>query len=64
VSTARARDALARAQQRIAAAAEQGDLDQTRAPVLEALEAYHQCEPVSFSIPAHKCGRSLDVTTR
>jgi arginine decarboxylase len=64
VSTARARDALARAQQRIAAAAEQGDLDQTRAPVLEALEAYHQCEPVSFSIPAHKCGRSLDETTR
>jgi hypothetical protein len=58
------RDALAAAQRRIAAAAEQGDLDQARAPLLEALEAYHQCEPASFSIPAHKAGRSLDERTR
>src|SRR5215218_6781651 len=58
------KDALRIAQDRIAEAVEDGDLDQRRAPLLETLEAYHQCEPVSFSIPAHKGGRSLDETTR
>lgn len=50
-------------QERIAAAGEQGDLVQSRAPMLEALEAYWESEPASFSIPAHKGGRSLDETT-
>src|SRR5215208_3128525 len=58
------KDALRIAQDRIAEAVEDGDLDQRRAPLLETLEAYHQCEPVSFSIPAHKGGRSLNETTR
>jgi arginine decarboxylase len=58
------KDALRIAQDRIAKAVEDGHLDQRRAPLLETLEAYHQCEPVSFSIPAHKCGRSLDEATR
>jgi arginine decarboxylase len=59
-----AKDALAAAQDRILEAAEQGDFDQHRAPMLEALRAYHECEPASFSIPAHKAGRSLDELTR
>src|SRR5215217_2477761 len=58
------KDALRTAQNRIAKAVEDGDLDQRRAPLLEALEAYHEVEPVSFSIPAHKAGRSLDEMTR
>src|SRR3954468_23175833 len=57
-------DALAAAQARIAKAAEAGDLDQSQAPLLEALQAYHQSDAVSFSIPAHKEGRSLDEETR
>src|SRR3954449_10100852 len=57
-------DALAAAQARIAKAAEAGDLDQSQAPLLEALQAYHQSDAVSFSIPAHKAGRSLDEMTR
>jgi arginine decarboxylase len=57
-------DALRRAQERIARASEEGDLDQRRAPMLEALRAFHECEPTSFSIPAHKSGRSLDELTR
>jgi arginine decarboxylase len=57
-------DALALVQGRIAKAAEHGELDQRRAPLLEALEAFHECDPVSFSIPAHKAGRSLDEMTR
>src|SRR5215208_3418159 len=60
----RAKDALAAVQQRIAQAAEGGDLDQRRAPLLEALEAFHECDGASFSIPAHKAGRSLDDMTR
>jgi arginine decarboxylase len=59
-----AQDALRAAQDRIARAAEAGDLDQRRAPLLEALQAYHQSDPASFSIPAHKAGRSLDEFTR
>jgi arginine decarboxylase len=59
-----AKDALRAAQDRIASAVEAGDLDQRRAPLLEALEAYHESDPVSFSIPAHKAGRSLDELTR
>jgi hypothetical protein len=35
-------------------------MDQQRAPMLEALEAYHAIETVSFSIPAHKGGRAVD----
>src|SRR3954452_23864786 len=58
------KDALAVAQERIRQAAEDGDLDQRRAPLLEALRAYHECEPASFSIPAHKGGASLDELTR
>src|SRR5215217_7990430 len=58
------KDALRTAQNRIAKAVEDGDLDQRRAPLLEALEAYHEVESVSFSIPAHKAGRSLDEATR
>jgi arginine decarboxylase len=57
-------DALAVAQQRILEAAEQGDLDQARAPMLEALRAYHACEPASFSIPAHKARPAFDELTR
>src|SRR3954464_7991028 len=56
--------ALAAAQARIAKAAEAGDLDQSQAPLLEALQAYHQSDAVSFSIPAHKEGRALDDETR
>src|SRR4051794_36782053 len=58
------KDALAGVQHRIRQAAEDGDLDQRRAPLLEALRAYHECEPASFSIPAHKGGASLDELTR
>src|SRR3954463_5607363 len=57
-------DALAAAQARIAKAAEAGDLDQSQAPLLEALQAYHQSDAVPFSIPAHKEGRALDDETR
>src|SRR4051794_12548910 len=57
------KDALAGVQHRIRQAAEDGDLDQRRAPLLEALRAYHECEPASFSIPAHKGGASLDDLT-
>jgi arginine decarboxylase len=57
-------DELTGVQQRIAKAAEDGDLDQTRAPLLQALEAYRRVDPVSFSIPAHKGGGSLDDATR
>src|SRR5215210_20565 len=59
-----AKDRLAVAQARIAKAAEAGERDHSRAPMLEALQAYHQSEPASFSIPAHKGGRSLDEATR
>jgi arginine decarboxylase len=59
-----AQDALRAAQERIARAAEDGDLDQGRAPMLEALRAFHECEPASFSIPAHKAGRALEDLTR
>src|SRR4051812_28742867 len=58
------KDALAAAQERIRKAAEDEELDQRRAPLLEALRAYHECEPASFSIPAHKGGASLDELTR
>src|SRR3954469_1946026 len=59
-----AKDALAAVQERIQKAAQDGELDQRRAPLLEALRAYHECEPASFSIPAHKGGASLDELTR
>jgi arginine decarboxylase len=58
------KDALRTAQDRVLRAAEEGDLDQRRAPMLEALLAYHECAPASFSIPAHKAGESLDELTR
>src|SRR3954453_21571067 len=57
-------DVLAAAQARIANAAEARDLDRWQAPLLEALQAYHQRDGVSFSIPAHKEGRALDDETR
>jgi arginine/lysine/ornithine decarboxylase len=60
----RAQDALAAVQDQIAKAAEAGELDQRRAPLLEALRAFHECRPASFSIPAHKAGGSLDELTR
>jgi arginine/lysine/ornithine decarboxylase len=56
-------DVLAAVQRRVAAAAERGDRDQACALMLEALEAYWQCDVASFSIPAHKGGRSLDEET-
>src|SRR4051812_37333337 len=58
------RDALAAAQESIRRAAGAGEMDQRRAPVLEALEAYHAIETVSFSIPAHKGGGAIDEATR
>src|SRR3954467_5606518 len=58
------KDALAAAQEKIRKAADDGDLDQHHAPLLEALRAYHECEPASFSIPAHKGGAALDPLTR
>src|SRR3954471_24316588 len=58
-----AKDALAGVQRRIAAAAERGERDQSCAPLLEALAAFWQCDPASFSIPAHKEGRALDEET-
>src|SRR5829696_561857 len=57
-------DALRAAQKRIARAAEAEERDQARAPLLEALKAYHESDPASYSIPAHKGGRSLDEETR
>ena len=57
------RDALAAAQRAIAAASRRGDRDQSRAPMLEALDAYWASDVASFSIPAHKGGRSLDEAT-
>jgi arginine/lysine/ornithine decarboxylase len=58
------RDALAAVQESIRRAAEAGEMDQERAPMLEALEAYHAIETVSFSIPAHKGGGAIDEATR
>src|SRR3954447_16489596 len=57
-------DALRTAQELIFKAAEAGDLDQRRAPMLEALRAFHESDAASFSIPAHKAGRALDELTR
>src|SRR3954451_13242765 len=57
-------DALRTAQELIFKAAEAGDLDQRRAPMLEALRAFHESDAASFSIPAHKAGASLDELTR
>src|SRR3954451_4384781 len=56
--------AVAAAQEKFRQAAKDWDLDQRHAPLLETLRAYHQCEPASFSIPAHKGGASLDTLTR
>src|SRR5215208_6860886 len=56
--------ALAVVQESIRRAAEAGEMDQRRAPMLEALEAYHAIETVSFSIPAHKGGGAIDDATR
>ncbi|HEV7861859.1 MAG TPA: DegT/DnrJ/EryC1/StrS family aminotransferase [Acidimicrobiia bacterium] len=39
-------------------------MDHRRAPILEALEAYHAADFASFCIPAHKQGRGLDADTR
>src|SRR5829696_4281004 len=58
------RDALAAVQESIRRAAEASEMDQQRAPMLEALEAYHAIESVSFSIPAHKGGGAIDDATR
>jgi hypothetical protein len=44
-------EALRTAQELIAKASEEEDLDQRQAPMLEALRAFHQCDPASFSIP-------------
>jgi arginine decarboxylase len=57
-------DALGATQEQIRQVAENGDLDQHHAPMLEALRAYHESRPASFSIPAHKGGVSLDELTR
>jgi arginine/lysine/ornithine decarboxylase len=39
-------------------------MDHRRAPILEALAAYHAADFASFCIPAHKQGRALDAETR
>ncbi|WP_103381380.1 aminotransferase class I/II-fold pyridoxal phosphate-dependent enzyme [Pseudonocardia dioxanivorans] len=39
-------------------------LDQTRAPVLEALEAYHRERHTAFTPPGHKQGRGADPRVR
>jgi arginine/lysine/ornithine decarboxylase len=39
-------------------------VDHRRAPILDALEAYHAADFASFCIPAHKQGRGLDDDTR
>jgi hypothetical protein len=54
-----AKDALAAAQDRILEAAEQGDLDQHRAPMLEALPPITGASrPPSRSLPTKRVGRS------
>src|SRR3954469_15764596 len=58
------KDALRAAQESILKASEAGHLDQRRAPMLEALRAFHESDAASFSIPAHKAGRALDELTR
>src|SRR5215208_4391865 len=58
------RDALTEVQESICRAAQAGEMDQQRAPMLEALQAYHSIETVSFSIPAHKGGGAIDDATR
>ena len=39
-------------------------MDHHRAPILEALEAYHAAGYASFCIPAHKQGRAIEAGTR
>src|SRR3954449_9165462 len=56
-------DALDHAQDRIQQAEDSNDLDQRRAPLLEALEAFHDSDVAQFCIPAHKCGRGVDAET-
>jgi arginine/lysine/ornithine decarboxylase len=56
-------DVLGGVQRRVAAAVGRGERDQACAPLLEALAAYWEGDPASFSIPAHKGGRSLDEET-
>src|SRR3954468_20725645 len=58
------KDALRAAQESILKAFEAGHVDQRRAPMLEALRAFHGSDAASFSIPAHKAGRALDEMTR
>lgn len=39
------------------------ELDQTRAPILEAIEAYRKRHPAAFTTPGHKLGRGVDEYT-
>ena len=54
-------DPLARAHAAIRRAAEAGERDHRRAPLLEALEAYHATGVDQFCIPAHKQGSAVDA---
>jgi arginine/lysine/ornithine decarboxylase len=64
VDADRAPDAIDRIQQEISAAEQRGELDQRRAPILEALEAFLRSDVHSYCIPAHKTGRGVDEATR
>jgi arginine/lysine/ornithine decarboxylase len=37
--------------------------DQKKAPILEAIEHYHQSEPLPFRVPGHKLGEAVDEPT-
>jgi arginine decarboxylase len=57
-------DALAKAQGEIRQAANEAKRDHRRAPLVEALEAYHATGVAQFCIPAHKQGAGVDDAGR
>jgi len=58
-------DPLARVQAEISRAATAEERDHRRAPLVEAVEAYHRSDVAQFCIPAHKQGRGVsDVAVR
>src|SRR5437868_12254046 len=40
------------------------DIDQSRAPILEAIKQYHARHTLPFTTPGHKMGQSIDEETR
>jgi len=56
-------DPLARTHAGIRQAAEAGERDHRRAPLIEALEAYHATGVAQFCIPAHKQGAAVEDGT-